>query len=215
MTGRSGDRETKIWDSPDLPISLFFSLLLTLSSSCGARTNAVKAPGNDVVVSHMTPPAGTPLLQACTPTGPELCFNAVDDNCNGVIDEGCGEKTGLLQFTIAWAASAADVNLTLTTPAQERVPNGQSRSTASGFESGGDCPGSDGCRGQNIENVYFDGAELPRGHYVAEVTLVDLHGADPPIKVRFGARLGSRTVGFDVDLAPGDDAKKSFSFDLP
>ena len=34
-------------------------------------------------------------------------------------------------------------------------------------------------------------------------SLVDLHGADPPVKVRFGARLGSRTVGFDVDAVAG------------
>ena len=45
--------------------------------------------------------------------------------------------------------------------------------------------------------------------------LVDLHGADAPIKVRFGARLGTRTVGFDVDLSPGEDAKKTFAFDVP
>jgi hypothetical protein len=203
------------WNPPDLPISLFLFSSLSTLSSCAAPKAAAKAPGNDVVVSHVTPPAGTALLQACTPTGPELCFNAIDDNCNGVIDEGCGEKTGLLQFTIAWAASTADVNLTVVTPAQERVPNGQARSTASGFESDRDCPGPDGCRGQNIENIYFDGAEPPRGHYVAEITLVDLHGTDPPVQVRFGARLGGRTVGFAVDLAPGDDAKKTFSFDLP
>jgi hypothetical protein len=48
-----------------------------------------------------------------------------------------------------------------------------------------------------------------------EIALVDLHGADPPVPVRFGARLGPRVVGFDVALAPGDDAKKTLSFDVP
>jgi hypothetical protein len=160
-------------------------------------------------------PAGTTLVQACTPTGAELCFNAVDDNCNGVIDEGCGVQTGILQFMVAWSASTADVNLVVVTPSHERVPSERTRSTASGFHLDRDCPGDDGCGGQNVENVYFDGLEPVRGHYSVEIVLVDLHGAEPPIKARFGARLGGRTVGFDVDLAPGDDATKTFAFDVP
>ena len=154
--------------------------------------------------------------KACTPTGPELCFNAVDDNCNGVIDEGCGLQTGLLQFTIAWSAAAADVNLTLVGPGDERLPSGRDRSTKSGFHLERDCPGDDGCGGQNVENIYFDGQEPPRGSYEVDIVLVDLHGADSPVPVRFGARLGSRSVGFDVSLAPGDDAqkKKAFTFVL-
>jgi tRNA (guanosine-2'-O-)-methyltransferase len=174
-----------------------------------------RAPAAELVATHVTPPPGTELAQACTPTGPELCFNAIDDNCNGVIDEGCGEPTGLLQFTIAWGSSPADVNLTVVTPNQERVPSERSRSTPSGFAADRDCPGTDGCRGQNVENVFFDGAEPPHGHYIVEIALGDPHGADLPVRVQFGARLGGRTTGFAVQLGPGDDAKKTFSFDLP
>ncbi len=160
------------------------------------------------------PPGATPV-QACTPTAPELCFNAIDDNCNGVIDEGCGIQTGLLQFTIAWTSAAADVNLAVLTPDHERVSNEHPGALASGFHFDRDCPGQDGCGGQNTENVYFDGPSPPHGHYAVEVTLADIHGAEAPIDVRFGARLGARTLGFEIDLAPGDDAKKTFSFDLP
>src|SRR5580692_5641179 len=118
------------------------------------------------------PPAGTTLAQACTPTGPELCFNAVDDNCNGVIDEGCGIQTGVMQFTIAWSVPAADVNLTLVTPSQERVPGdhgARSRATATGgtFQLDRDCPGDDGCAGQNEENISLEGGPPPPGHYAA------------------------------------------------
>jgi hypothetical protein len=190
------------------------ALLAGLTPGCGPAAPA-KSPETKVEATNVTAPPGTTLVQACTPTGPELCFNAIDDNCNGVIDEGCGVQTGLLQFTIAWTAAAADVNVVLTTPANEHVPNERTRSTASGFHLDRDCPADDGCNGQNVENVYFDGIEPPRGHYSVDVVLVDLHGADPPVKVRFGARLGNRTVGFDVDVSPGDDAKKTFAFDVP
>jgi hypothetical protein len=186
-------------------------VVAVLAIGCGPTARAKGSP--DVATANLVAPAGATLEQACTPTGPELCFNAIDDNCNGVIDEGCGLQTGLLQFTIAWNASTADVNLVVITPAEERIPNGHERSTASGFHLDRDCPGEEGCGGQNVENIYFDGPEPPRGHYIVEIDLVDLHGAAAPVQVRFGGRLGSRTVGFEVSLSPGEDAKKTFMFD--
>jgi hypothetical protein len=65
--------------------------------------------------------------------------------------------------------------------------------------------------------VYFDGLEPPKGHYKVDISLGELNGADSPVRARFGARLGAKSVGFDVELAPGDDATKTktFTFDLP
>ena len=160
-------------------------------------------------------PTGTTIVRGCTPTGPELCFNAIDDNCNGVIDEGCGELTGVLQVAIAWASSPADVNLALVTPAPERVLQGTyARDASSGFRRRPRLPGDDAC-GARTPRTCLRGLDPPRGHYVVEVTLADLRGAETPVAVRFGARLGGRVVGFDVQLAPGVDDKKTFGFDLP
>jgi tRNA (guanosine-2'-O-)-methyltransferase len=198
----------------DLHSLALASGVIAASAGCGPRSPAREA-GPQVAVSHVAPPRGTVLEQACTPTGPELCFNAIDDNCNGVIDEGCGAQTGLLQFIIAWGSSPADVNLVVATPGGERVPDGRNRSTPSGFHLDRDCPSDDGCRGQNTENVYFDGTDVPRGHYVVEVTLDALNGAETPVNVRLGARLGSRSVGFPLELSPGDSARERLEFDVP
>src|SRR5204862_3699425 len=45
------------------------------------------APARDALaVTDVEASEGMSLETACTPTGPELCFNARDDNCNGIID---------------------------------------------------------------------------------------------------------------------------------
>ncbi len=195
----------------------FSACVLLLVVSCAPPAPANAPAAADVQVRNLAGPAGTTLVEACTPTGPELCFNAIDDNCNGVIDEGCGSRTGLLQFEIAWDAADADVNLSVTTPDGDIVSSQTRQAPPNGFHLDRDCPGKEGCGGQNVDNLYFDGSEgePPRGHYVVTIALGDLHGASPPVRARFGARLGSRTVGFYVNLAPGDDEKKSFSFDVP
>ena len=179
--------------------------------SCAA---AAKSTGAQSALSNarLTGPADAALVMACTPTGVELCFNAIDDNCNGVIDEGCGIATGVLQFTIAWSESAADVDLSVTEPSGARVFE-SSRTSPSGMHLDRDCPRDPACNGQNIENVFFDGLEPPRGHYVVEVRLTDLHGAVPPIHVHLGARLGSKTYNVDMQLSQSDE-KKAYSYDL-
>jgi tRNA (guanosine-2'-O-)-methyltransferase len=178
----------------------------------GGRPDARSVPASAVSVTNVTPPTGIPLAQGCMPTGPELCFNAIDDNCNGVIDEGCGEETGVLQFTIAWDEAAADVNLTLQTPSHETIAKPLA-SSRSGCVLDRDCPGPNGCRGQNIENIHCDSPEPAPGHYTAEIALVRLNGAPEPLTVHFGARLGGHTTGFEAELST-DDPKKTFSFDV-
>jgi hypothetical protein len=195
-------------------VTFVFTLAALLSHSACAPAPKSSASTPAVHASKIEPPEHVALQMACTPTGPELCFNAVDDNCNGVIDEGCGVGTGVLQFTIAWKEEAADVNLSVTDPSGATV-DAKTRSRGS-LRLDRDCPGAaESCGGQNTENVFFEGLDPPRGHYRVDLALADLHGASAPIVVHFSARIGSQTHSADVPLAPGEGSeKKTFGYDL-
>ncbi len=171
-------------------------------------------PRDTVDATNITAPAGVGLEATCTPTGPEICFNARDDNCNGVIDEGCGLHTGILQFVIAWDAPDVDVDLNVYDPSNEVAKPGEP--TSSGLVKDRDCPRNNECQGQNVENVYLADGEPRKGHYRAVIRLEKLGTATPPVRVRLGVRMGQRTYnGIAVDLSPGQGTEEhEFSFDL-
>jgi len=175
---------------------------------------------NGVALSKYEMPPGISLQTACTPSGPELCFNAIDDNCNGVIDEGCGLNSGALQFVIAWSEANADVDISVTDPAGVTV-GANNRRTPSGLSLDRDCPSSqkgDQCHGQNVENIFFEGSEPPRGRYKVEVVLSEVclkngqNCAQAPVSVQLGARIGSRSYSAQMSL--GNHDKKTFTFEL-
>lgn len=151
---------------------------------------------------------------ACTPTGVELCFDARDNNCNGVIDEGCGLHTGILQFTIAWEEAEADVDLNVYDPAGELARVGEP--TASGLMKDRDCPRVSGeCQEQNVENVFLTEGEPARGRYRVVVRLDKLNDATAPVRVRLSARVGQRSYSMALDLSPSPASEeKSVEFTL-
>ena len=156
---------------------------------------------------------GAGLESTCTPTGPEICFNAKDDNCNGVIDEGCGLHTGILQFVIAWELPDVDIDLQVTDPTGE-VATKVGEPTAAGLVRDRDCP-RDNCQGQNTENVYLSEGEPKKGHYKVEVRWEKPNPAIGPVRVRLGVRMGPKSFGRTFELSAGTGTESiEFAFDL-
>lgn len=186
--------------------------VLVAIAACGPSAPA-SAPGANLNARNVSPSDGVIVTAGCTPTGPELCFNANDDNCNGIIDEGCGVNTGVLQFMIAWGDSPADVDISVLDPKNVRVSKDKTQ-PSNGLVLEKNCP-DDGCHQQNEENVYFEGTEPQKGRYVVEVKLTDPRGAELPVKVHLSARVGSRTWAMDLALSPGSGQdRQGFSFEL-
>lgn len=182
-------------------------LALAAVASCGKRHAEAPAERKGPRLVRLKATPGVVVRQACTPTGPERCFDARDDNCNGIIDEGCGVATGLVQFAVAWNQPNADVDLEVIDPNGELVEVG--RPAKSGLVKDRDCPGkTNACHGQNMENVFLEEGDPPRGAYRVRVRLEKLGGDNPPIEVMLGARVGPKTYSLELSLEKPEDERE-------
>lgn len=178
--------------------------------ACGAPPKAASEPSLEL--RGFSAPADVVLDIACTPTGLETCFDAIDNNCNGAIDEGCGVRTGIIQFSIAWSDARADVELIVTDPAGDVAKVRET--TELGLAKDRDCPGEgDDCQGQNTENVYLVHRDVPRGSYRVVVRLNRLGDQGLPLRVQLGARVGQRSYGTVLEL-DGVGAERQLMFEM-
>ena len=185
----------------------FACCLVLAAAACGGPASTASGPSGGPRAKQLQASPGLSIQKACTPTGSELCFNASDDNCNGIIDEGCGVPTGLVQFVIAWDQPGADVDLQVTDPNGELIEVGSS--SQSGLVKDRDCPGKkNSCFGQNLENVYLEEGQPLKGKYRVRVRLEKLGGETPPISVTLGARVGPKTYAIRFELSAPDEERE-------
>ncbi len=185
------------------------SLSLVAAIACSRTPPPVVPPV--IEAKHVSTPAGVSFDEACTPRGPEICGNAIDDNCNGVIDEGCGIVVARVQFEVAWAEGSATVELVVGDPRGDKIDNGH-RQTPSGLRLDRRCP-QDGCDGQNVDNVVLTALEPVHGLYTVDVRLVDAGTGTLPLPVRFGWRVGDRVSSAAFSLGTVEDTRR-FLFEL-
>ncbi len=183
------------------------------ASSVGVRSDTtaerepVTAPASEAAPRASDEGASLRLIEPCLPVTYEVCFNALDDNCNGALEEGCGIPAGVVQFMIGWDALRADVDLNVTDPNGELIEAG--RVARSGLIKTRDCPGRrQECGGMNLENVFLEGNKAPtRGTYRVSVALESLGGEQPPVWVNLSSRLGSKRYAFEIRLLSPEDER--------
>lgn len=184
------------WPGARATHALSLALLAFGSISCRspAREGSAATPSLRKLSSKLVP-----IQVTCASSYPETCFNATDDNCNGLIDDGCGLPLGPLQVVAAWSDAVADVELQVVDPNLETAEVG--RFLASGLTKDRDCPGERAeCQGVNVETIFLpEGQPIP-GKYSIRLSLERLGNAGDPVKVRLGVRVGPSVSAYEVSL---------------
>jgi len=165
-------------------------------------------------VASVTPPrptviAGVQVLgSSCTPGAAEV-LNGIDDNCNGLIDEGF-VGTGNLQITLGWN-TPADLDMYVIDPAGFEISYQQTQSPTGGYldrDARGAC--TDGEVG---ENVFWSGTPPP-GHYTVRVNYYSSCDAAGPTTFSLSVSYAGQIVGaYQYTITP-EQTVDVVSFDL-
>ncbi len=198
---------------------LVATALLVTIPGCRRRVRVVTPPSRVVVRAPQPQPSpqgsvtmrvGTPVVSAgvtvmtntCHPGAAEVC-NGLDDNCNGVIDEGCGYESGNIQVTLAWS-TGADLDMYVTDPFGHTISYQNRRSPSGGVldqDARGACNPSQ--RNNTIENVFWNSPQPPSGQYRVEVHYWGDCGAAGVTQATLSIAVGGQIIGaYNVALRP-------------
>lgn len=211
---RDGMPRKKGLTSKWVPFSFYFSCSLFCFSS--ALFVSACAPGPGAQASRSAEPSAegpaqiVDVTESLATSAKETCFNGLDDNKNGLLEEGCDVHQGGLQFVVAWQEDQADLDLFVTDPFGQVAE--QKGVTEAGLTRSSDCPTDDSeCHGQNYENVYLDTDEIHPGRYLVRVRAEELPPGTRALSAQLGVRLPRETRAFALTFsAPGQETIVSF-----
>ena len=190
--------------------------LATVDADAAAAMVAARKAADDhpfTGVVHGDQAARDGFTTACTPAGKEVCGNAIDDDCDGEVDLGCGIASGALQWTLAWPTDD-DLDLHVIGPDGEEVFAGHPNGGASGLALDASCAGA-GCP-QRIENVTSPRDKKPVfGTYRAWVVVKKAMVSDDPSRTitgMLGGRIGGHSFRLPLSLVAQDGARINLAF---
>ena len=161
-----------------------------LAIACGSSPPPTAEPPPSLVPARLTAsplrlaPGATALAPVCAEGAEEAC-DAVDQDCDGAIDEGCeGAPAAALTAAAAWSGPAR-IELSIAGPS----------STSAAGE----------CDAPSLARAALD-APAP-GTYRVEVARADACGGEAPVTVSVSLAVGGETLGpFNRTLRPGERA---------
>jgi outer membrane protein OmpA-like peptidoglycan-associated protein len=154
----------------------------------------------------------------CAATGHDDCFDAIDNDCDGAYDVGCGYQSGALQWTLAWT-TGDDLDLHVVGPDGVEVFFARRQGGPSGLVLDVDCLGQFGgnCLAGNVENVFTPrDRRPPEGTYRAwvEVYRAAVDEVDPGrvIVAMLGGRVAGKTYRIPMALQAQPHVRVFFAF---
>ncbi|MBI4700143.1 MAG: OmpA family protein [Deltaproteobacteria bacterium] len=187
-----------------------------VAAEAAARREADQQEFEGVV--HGDPVARSAFSTECAPEGADVCFDAIDNDCDGLYDIGCGYRSGALQWTLAWK-TGDDLDLHVIGPDGVHVFFRNRQGGRAGLELDVDCLGDFGsgtnCPAQNVENIFSPPTKRPmEGTYRGWVQVFQPTAGDDGrlIEAMLGGRLAGKSFRMPLRLVAQEGERIFFAF---